>query len=84
MKNLPRPKLVLYAGIIISFVMLESPLILLANRIEPMILGAPFLLAWNLFWWFVLTALFLAAYLTNWGSESASPNQPKEPAGETS
>ncbi|UYG00297.1 hypothetical protein [Halomonas sp. GD1P12] len=84
MKNLPRPKLVLYAGIIISFVMLESPLILLANQIEPLIMGVPFLLAWNLFWWFVLTALFLAAYFTNWGSASAPLNQPKEPAGEKS
>ncbi|KPQ31059.1 hypothetical protein [Halomonas sp. HL-93] len=68
MKYLTPHKLALYGGIIFSFLMLESPVIMLANRIEPMVLGIPFLIVWNLFWWFVLTALFLVAYFTNWGS----------------
>lgn len=61
-------KLSLYASMMVCFVMLESPLILIANSIEPMLFGLPFFLVWNLFWWFVLTMTFLVAYLTNWGS----------------
>ena len=68
MKYLTPLKVSIYGGMIFSFFMLESPVIMLANRIEPMVMGFPFLLVWNLFWWFVLTALFLVAYLTNWGS----------------
>jgi len=72
MKYLTPLKLSLYGGMLFSFIMLESPLIMLANRIEPTVMGLPFLLVWNLFWWFVLTALFLVAYFTNWGSPEPS------------
>jgi len=72
MKYLTPLKLSLYGGMLFSFIMLESPLIMLANRIEPMVMGLPFLLVWNLFWWFVLTALFLVAYFTNGGSPEPS------------
>ena len=58
MKYLTPLKLSIYGGMLFSFFMLESPLIMLANRIEPMVMGLPFLLVWNLFWWFALTALF--------------------------
>ncbi|MDQ7728946.1 hypothetical protein [Halomonas sp. SpR8] len=68
MKYLTPLKLSIYGGMLFSFFMLESPFIMLANRIEPMVMGIPFLLVWNLFWWFVITALFLVAYFTNWGS----------------
>lgn len=68
MKYSPPLKLSIYGGMLFSFIMLESPIIMLANRIEPMVMGLPFLLVWNLLWWFVLTALFLVAYFTNWGS----------------
>ncbi|PCF95986.1 hypothetical protein [Vreelandella nigrificans] len=74
MKHLSPLKLSIYGGMILGFLMLESPAIMLANRIEPMLMGLPFLLVWNLFWWFVLTALFLVAYLTNWGSPTPSNN----------
>lgn len=74
MKHLTPLKLSIYGGMILGFLMLESPAIMLANRIEPMLMGLPFLLVWNLFWWFVLTALFLVAYLTNWGSPAPSNN----------
>ena len=74
MKYLPPLKLARYSGMLLGFFMLESPIIMLANRIEPMLMGLPFLLAWNLFWWFALTALFLVAYLTNWGSPSSTAN----------
>ncbi|MFN2411114.1 MAG: DUF3311 domain-containing protein, partial [Halomonas sp.] len=72
MKHLTPLKLSIYGGIIFSFLMLESPAIMLANRIEPMMMGMPFLLAWNLFWWLALTAIFFVAYLTNWGSPSSA------------
>lgn len=68
MKYLTPLKLSIYSVMLFSFFMLESPVIMLANRIEPMLMGIPFLLVWNLFWWFVLTALFMVAYFTNWGS----------------
>ncbi|WP_447044554.1 hypothetical protein [Vreelandella sp. H-I2] len=71
MKYLTPLKLSIYSVMLFSFLMLESPVIMLANRIEPMLMGIPFLLVWNLFWWFVLTALFLVAYFTNWGSPTS-------------
>ncbi|MDR5860168.1 hypothetical protein FZZ93_07165 [Halomonas eurihalina] len=69
-KMLPPRKLALYGSMFLGFLMLESPMILVANQIEPMIMGVPFFFIWNLGWWAFLTALFLVAYLTNWGSES--------------
>ena len=80
MKLLTPLKISLYGSMILSFLMLESPAIMLANRIEPMVFGIPFLIVWNLFWWFVLTALFLLAYLTNWGSPvRATTNTTQQP-----
>ncbi|CAD5258925.1 MULTISPECIES: hypothetical protein [Halomonadaceae] len=73
MKYLTPLKLLIYSVMLFSFFMLESPVIMLANRIEPLLMGIPFLLVWNLFWWFVLTALFLVAYFTNWGSPTSTP-----------
>ncbi|WP_299231318.1 hypothetical protein [uncultured Halomonas sp.] len=74
-KTLPPTKLALYGGMLLGFIMLESPIVMVANKVEPMIMGAPFLLVWNLGWWAFITALFLVAYLTNWGSGSASAPQ---------
>lgn len=70
MRTTLRPrKLALYGGLLLGFIMLESPMILMANQIEPIVMGIPFFFLWNLGWWAFLTALFLVAYLTNWGSE---------------
>ena len=70
MRTTLRPrKLGLYGGLLLGFIMLESPMILVANQIEPIVMGIPFFFLWNLGWWAFLTALFLVAYLTNWGSE---------------
>ncbi|ALM53345.1 hypothetical protein [Halomonas huangheensis] len=71
-KTFTTRKLVIYGGLLLGFIMLESPLILVANQVEPMIMGVPFLFVWNLVWWAFLTVLFLVAYLTNWGSKSVS------------
>ncbi|WP_016853853.1 hypothetical protein [Halomonas smyrnensis] len=67
-------KLAIYGGMLLGFVMLESPMILVANQIEPMVMGIPFLLLWSLGWWAFLTALFLVAYLTHWGSSRSAPS----------
>lgn len=53
--------------IILGLIMMESPIILLANRVEPFILGMPFLIFWVLFWWLFCTIVFLIAYRANWG-----------------
>ncbi|MDR5892967.1 MULTISPECIES: hypothetical protein [Halomonas] len=74
-KTLPPRKLAIYGGMLLGFVMLESPMIMIANKIDPMIMGAPFLFVWNLGWWAFLTGLFLLAYLTNWGSSSVPAPQ---------
>ncbi|MGQ9652305.1 MAG: hypothetical protein ACUVXJ_19610 [Phycisphaerae bacterium] len=66
-----RLKTVLYTLIVICFVVAESPLILWANRIEPMILGLPFLIGWVIIWWAVTIVLYLIGYLTNWGEGSS-------------
>lgn len=71
-KTLPPRKIAIYAGMLLGFVMLESPVIMIANKVDPMIMGVPFLFVWNLGWWAFLTGLFLVAYLTNWGSGSVS------------
>lgn len=78
MKNIfPPRKLAIYGAMLLGFAMLESPMIMIANRIEPTVMGIPFLFIWNLGWWAFLTALFWVAYLTNWGSGRPSASQKK-------
>ncbi|EZH66564.1 hypothetical protein DH09_11620 [Bacillaceae bacterium JMAK1] len=54
--------------IIGGLLMLQSPIILLANRIEPVILGLPFFIFWNFLWWAILTLVMYIAYKLNWGN----------------
>ncbi|WP_449354210.1 hypothetical protein ACUL41_13035 [Virgibacillus natechei] len=56
-----------HVSTIIGLLMLESPIILLANNIEPMFFGVPFLISWVLFWWAFCTIIFFIAYMKNWG-----------------
>ncbi|BBO56042.1 hypothetical protein [Cobetia sp. AM6] len=70
-KRFTTRKVAIYGSMLLGFLMLESPLMLMANQIEPMVMGIPFFLVWNLVWWGFLTAVFLYAYLTNWGSAKA-------------
>lgn len=51
----------------LGLIMLESPIVLLANSIEPVLFGLPFLIVWVLFWWAFCTIMFYIAYKTNWG-----------------
>lgn len=62
-----KTRILFIAATVLGLIMLESPIILLANRAEPTVLGFPFLLAWVLFWWAFCTAVFLVAHLMNWG-----------------
>lgn len=57
----------LFAAVFLGLFMLESPIILLANRIEPMIFGVPFLVAWVFIWWAFCTVVLYVAYKLNWG-----------------
>lgn len=75
-KTFPPRKIAIYGGMLLGFVMLESPMIMIANTVDPMVMGIPFLFVWNLGWWAFLTGLFLMAYLTNWGSGSTPATQP--------
>lgn len=77
-KTFPPKKLAIYGAMLLGFIMLESPMIMVANKVEPMIMGIPFLIIWNLGWWAFLTVLFLVAYLTNWGSERLPASQKKQ------
>lgn len=42
---------------------------LIANRVEPMILGLPFLFFWYILWMFLLFAGLLAAFLKQYGGK---------------
>lgn len=59
---------------IFGLFMMEGPVILLANRIDPVIMGMPFLLFWILFWWLFCTVVFFVAYRRNWGKPESSKN----------
>src|SRR5690554_4950452 len=82
-KTLSPRKLAIYGGMLLGFVMLESPMIMIVNKIDPMIMGAPFLFVWNLGWWAFLTGLFLLAYLMNWGSSIVPAPQRNRYVGRT-
>ncbi|SFE58541.1 DUF3311 domain-containing protein [Alteribacillus iranensis] len=67
MKNRNNTRIFLFAASIFGLIMMESPLLLAANRVEPFIFGFPFLVAWILFWWAFCTILFFIAHKMNWG-----------------
>lgn len=37
-------------GIIVSFAMTGTPLVIMSNHVNPFILGIPFFAFWNIFW----------------------------------
>lgn len=57
----------LWALIILCFASIEFPGIFLINRIEPRILGLPFIYGFTLIVWFILCILMYAGYLMKWG-----------------
>lgn len=51
-------------GIIFSFAMTATPIVMVSNSITPFILGVPFFAFWNMFWptmVFVFTVLHMKA-----------------------
>lgn len=60
--------------------MVESPIILAANRIEPTVFGIPFLLVWVLLWWAFCTAVFAIAHLVGWGKPNTADRHPEDGA----
>lgn len=61
MKGNTLAKRIVVALIILSVCMTASPLVILANKIEPFTLGVPFFFFWNVFWptmLFVLSILY--------------------------
>ncbi len=62
-------RVVLIGLVILGLVMMESPVILWANKVNPMVLGMPFLLFWVLLWWAFCTVVLLIAFKLNWGKK---------------
>jgi hypothetical protein len=59
--------LLLWVLIIFCFASIEFPGIFFINRIEPRILGLPFIYGFTLIVWFILCILMYAGYLLKWG-----------------
>lgn len=54
---------VIFWLIVISLAMTATPIVILANRIRPFVLGMPFFAFWNMFWPAVM--FILAVIYTN-------------------
>lgn len=57
----------IYGILLIGFLLIEFPGIFLINRIDPWILGMPFLYGFVLLVWTIMTLTLLYAALTSWG-----------------
>lgn len=56
--------------LIIGFMAIEFPgVLLIQDRVEPFILGLPFLYGYVLCGWLYLCGVFLYAYYTGWGKK---------------
>jgi hypothetical protein len=65
--TMKKKALLLWILIFISFSAIEFPGIFFINRIEPRILGLPFIYGFTLIVWFILCILMYAGYLLKWG-----------------
>ncbi|WZL73489.1 hypothetical protein QBE52_01790 [Clostridiaceae bacterium 35-E11] len=61
---------ILWILIILGFAIMEFPGIYFINRIEPMILGMPFIYGFTMIMWAYMCIVLLIAYKTNWGKYS--------------
>ncbi|GAK04208.1 hypothetical protein JCM19037_2593 [Geomicrobium sp. JCM 19037] len=73
--KMPRQRFWLFFVVIVGLAMLQSPLLLLVNRVEPMIFGIPFLIFWIFSWWAFLTIFLFIAYKLNWGYKRTASNE---------
>ncbi|MGQ9759452.1 MAG: hypothetical protein ACUVQ5_02620 [Candidatus Methanomethylicaceae archaeon] len=51
---------------IVYFAVVNWPILTVANRIEPTILGMPFLVAWILIWWLIASVVAIIAAWKVW------------------
>lgn len=70
-----RKKHILWLLIILGFAAIEFPGIFFANRIEPRILGLPFIYGFTLIIWLYLCILMYVGYRMNWGFEDKKKKQ---------
>ena len=63
----------IYGILLIGFLSIEFPGIFLINRIDPWILGLPFLYGFVLLVWAIMTLTLLYAALTAWGKQPLKP-----------
>lgn len=63
----------IYGILLIGFLFIEFPGIFLINRIDPWILGLPFLYGFVLLIWAIMTLTLLYAALTAWGKRPLKP-----------
>lgn len=60
----------IYGILLVGFLLIEFPGIFFINRIDPWVLGLPFLYGFVLFIWVIMTLTLLYAALTSWGKRS--------------
>jgi len=58
---------VIWVLLVIGFMIMEFPGVYFFNRIDPMILGLPFIYSFTIIMWAIMCLILLVAYLTNWG-----------------
>ncbi len=56
--------------LIIGFVLIEFPGVFFINRVQPYILGFPFLYGFVILVWIYMCFVLLYAYKCNWGEKS--------------
>ncbi|MCT4620526.1 MAG: DUF3311 domain-containing protein [Marinisporobacter sp.] len=60
-------KKILWALILLGFSIMEFPGIFFINRIDPLILGLPFIYGFMLIMWLYMCMITFIGYKTNWG-----------------
>ena len=57
----------LWILLIIGFAIMEFPGVFFINRIEPFVLGLPFIYGFTIVMWIYMSIVLFVAYKTNWG-----------------
>lgn len=61
----------IWISLVIGFAIMEFPGIFLINKIEPFILGVPFIYGFTIIMWFYMCVVTFMGYITNWGRGSS-------------
>ena len=70
--------LILWSLIVLGFAAIEFPGIFFINRIEPRILGLPFIYGFTLIVWLFLCILMYAGYKMSWGFNNSTHKNKKK------